>query len=168
MSRIRLWVDHSLTTIKVSNSHSYASFDTLCVQNGKFFEAQWIFEKCLKTVKSLFSKENDVHFEFFRKFRASLTNLDAKGAKRSVKIWVTNFCKSLKNRNILMCMNGRLLKIRSVLLCKISCQSLAFLPCILHFRWSTFSILQNYTKLFFSARKPTASIQVAIHKKPVL
>ena len=54
------------------------------------------FEKCLKTVKSLFSKENDVDFEFFRKFEISLcldklTNLDAKGAKRGVKMWASNF-----------------------------------------------------------------------------
>ena len=50
----------------------YASFGAFCVQIGQFFEAQWFFEKCLKTLKSLFSKENDVNFEFFRKFKISL------------------------------------------------------------------------------------------------
>ena len=29
-------------------------------------------EKCMKKVKSLFSKENDVDFEFFREFKVSL------------------------------------------------------------------------------------------------
>ena len=50
-----------------------------------------VFEKILKTVKSLFLKVNDIDFEFFLKFKISLclellTNLDAKGAKRSVKM----------------------------------------------------------------------------------
>ena len=45
----------------------------------------------MKTVKSLFSKENDVDFEFFRKFKVSLhhekmTNSDTKGGNRSVKM----------------------------------------------------------------------------------
>ena len=35
-------------------------------------DAQWVFEKCMKTVKSLFSKENDINFEFFRKFKVLL------------------------------------------------------------------------------------------------
>ena len=50
----------------------------------------------MKTVKSLFLKKNDVDAEFFRKFKVSLrleilTNLDAKGAKRSIKIWAIKF-----------------------------------------------------------------------------
>ena len=60
------------TIIEVGSSYLYASFGTFCVHIGKFFEAQWVFEKCLKTVKSLFSKENEVDFEFFRKFKVSL------------------------------------------------------------------------------------------------
>ena len=41
--------------------------------------------------KMLFSKENDVDFEFFLKFKISLclellTDFDAKGAKRSIKV----------------------------------------------------------------------------------
>ena len=58
--------------IEASSSHLYASFGTFCVQIGPLFEAQWVLEKCLKTVKSLFLKENDVDFEFFQKFKASL------------------------------------------------------------------------------------------------
>ena len=58
--------------VEDSSSHLYASFGTFCVQIGQLFEAQWVFEKCLKLVKSLFSKENDVDFEFFRKFKVSL------------------------------------------------------------------------------------------------
>ena len=60
------------TLIEVGSSHTYASFGTFCVQIGQLFAAQWVFEKCMKTVKSLFSKENDVDFEFFRKFKVSL------------------------------------------------------------------------------------------------
>ena len=52
--------------LEVGSWHLYASFGTFCVQIGQFFEAQWVFENCLKTVKSLFSKENDGDFEFFR------------------------------------------------------------------------------------------------------
>ena len=51
--------------VKVVNL--FASFGTFCVQFGQLFEAQCVFEKFLKLVKS---KEND--FEFFRKFRVSL------------------------------------------------------------------------------------------------
>ena len=58
--------------IEVGSSHLYASFGTFCVQIDQLFEAQWVFEKCMKTVKSLFSKENDVDFEFFQKFKVSL------------------------------------------------------------------------------------------------
>ena len=42
------------TLIAVGSSHLYASFGTFCVQIDKLCEAQWVFEKCLKTVKSLF------------------------------------------------------------------------------------------------------------------
>ena len=66
----------------------------------------------LKINKSLSSKE------FFRLFKDSLcrkwlTNLDAKGAKRSLKMWNTSFCKSFF-KNIALKMNGGLSKIRSV------------------------------------------------------
>ena len=58
------------TFIKVCSPYLYASFGKFCVQIGQLFEAQRFFEKCLKTVKSLFSKENVVTFDFFvtRKF----------------------------------------------------------------------------------------------------
>ena len=58
--------------IEVGSSHLYASFGTFCVQIGRLLEAQWVFEKCMKTVKSLFSTENDVDFEFFWRFKVSL------------------------------------------------------------------------------------------------
>ena len=38
------------------------SFGTFWVQIGQLFEAQWIFEVCLKIDKSLVSKENVVDF----------------------------------------------------------------------------------------------------------
>ena len=47
----------------VGSSHTDASFGTFCVQIGQLFEAQWVFEKFMKTAKSLFSKENDINFE---------------------------------------------------------------------------------------------------------
>jgi len=42
-----------------------------------------------------------------------LTNMDAKGAKRSVKMWTKNFYKSF-SKNMLLHMSSRLSKIRSV------------------------------------------------------
>ena len=71
------------------------------------------FEKFLKTMKALFSKDNDVDFELFRKFKISLCleqliNLNAKGAKRSVK---TELPTSLGVFSKIFC---RLSKIRSV------------------------------------------------------
>ena len=50
----------------------YASFGIFCVQIGQLFEAQQIFQGCLKIDKSLVSKENVFDFEFFRKFKDSL------------------------------------------------------------------------------------------------
>ena len=58
--------------IEVGSSYLYVSFATICVQIGQFLEAQRVFEKCLKTVKSLFLKENNVDLEFFLKFKISL------------------------------------------------------------------------------------------------
>ena len=40
------------TLLEVGNSHRYTSFCTLWVQIGQLFEAQGVFKKCLKTVKS--------------------------------------------------------------------------------------------------------------------
>ena len=60
------------TLIEVGISHIYASFGMFCVQIGQLFEARWVFEKGMKTVKSLFSNENDVDFGFFQKFKVSL------------------------------------------------------------------------------------------------
>ena len=54
------------------SSHLYASFDTFYVQVGQLFKAQRVFERCMTMVKSLFSKENVVDLEFFRKFKVSL------------------------------------------------------------------------------------------------
>ena len=54
------------------NKLLYASFGTFCVQIVQYFEAQWVFKKYLKMVKSLFLKENVVDFEFFWKFKDSL------------------------------------------------------------------------------------------------
>ena len=74
----------------------------------------------MKTVKSLFSKENvDFEFEFFRKFKdplflEKLINLDAKGAKRSVKMWAINFYMSFYENSLLYINDGQLSKFCSV------------------------------------------------------
>ena len=60
------------TLIEAYSPHIYASFGTFWAQIGQSFEVQWVFEKYMKTVKSLFSKENYVDLEFFRKFNISL------------------------------------------------------------------------------------------------
>ena len=43
--------------IEVGSLHIYACFGTFCVQIGQLFEAQGVFERCWKKVKSLFLKE---------------------------------------------------------------------------------------------------------------
>ena len=50
------------TLLEVCSPHLYASFGTFCVQIGQSFEAQWVFEVCLKILKSLLSKQNVVDF----------------------------------------------------------------------------------------------------------
>ena len=60
--------------IEVGSSHLYASFASKFVNYSRHSES----EKCLKTVKSLYSKEDVVNFEFFWKF-----------LKRTVKMWAT-------------------------------------------------------------------------------
>ena len=77
--------------IEVGSLHIYACFGTFCVQIGQIFESQWAFEECLNIDKSLFSQENVADFDFLRIFKDSLrletlTDLDAKGAKRSVNM----------------------------------------------------------------------------------
>ena len=90
--------ESTLIHIYVLNEFLIA-YHSFCVQIGQIFVVQWLFENFLKTVKSLFLNENVVNFEFFIKFKVSLclkglTNLVAKGAKRSVKMWATNIYKS--------------------------------------------------------------------------
>ena len=63
------------------SSHFYASIGTCCVQIGQLLEAQRVFEKCMKTAKSLFSKENYVDIEFFRKFKVSSFYNDFENSK---------------------------------------------------------------------------------------
>ena len=77
--------------MKDCSPHLNASFGTLCVKIGQPFEAQLVFEVCLRIDKTLLSKENVADFDFLRMFKDSLcletlTDLDAKGAKRSVKM----------------------------------------------------------------------------------
>ena len=55
------------TLLKIYSPHLYASFDTFCVQIGQSFEAQWVFEVCLKIGKSPLS-----NLKFFRIFKDPL------------------------------------------------------------------------------------------------
>ena len=50
------------TLIEACAPRLYASFGTFYAQIGQLFEAQWVFEVCLKIDKSLSSKENVVDF----------------------------------------------------------------------------------------------------------
>ena len=73
------------TLIKVGSSHLYASFDTFCVQIGQLFVAHWDFKLSEEF-------EIDAIYIFQRlTMPQKLTDLGAKGAKRSVKMWATNF-----------------------------------------------------------------------------
>ena len=68
----------------------------------QLFVAQWAFEECLNI-----SKENVANFEFLRIFKGLLhldtilTNLDANGVKRSLKVWAVNFYKSFFKNTLL-------------------------------------------------------------------
>ena len=64
---------------KVVSSHIYASFGRFCVQIGQLLEAQWNF-------KLFLWKQRFYRFQTFFK--------ESKGAKRSVKMWATNFYQS--------------------------------------------------------------------------
>ena len=66
--------EKTLIELEAGTSHIYASFGTFCVHIDQLLEAQLVFEKCLKTVKLRFLKENVVNFEFFRKFHRASNN----------------------------------------------------------------------------------------------
>ena len=107
------------TIIEVCTPCLYASFGTLCAQIGQLFEAQFsLWSMFVKSTNRCYPREVTSISEFFwllkdSLYREQLTNLDRKGDKRSVKILTTKFYKSLFI-NILLHMNGRLSKIRSV------------------------------------------------------
>ena len=50
------------TLLEVCSPHLYASFCAFYAKIGQLFQPQWVFEICLKTDKSLLSKENVVDF----------------------------------------------------------------------------------------------------------
>ena len=45
------------TLTEVGSLHLYASFGTFYVQIGQLFEAQWVFEKCLKRSNRCFRRK---------------------------------------------------------------------------------------------------------------
>ena len=103
------------TLTENGSSHSYASFGTFCVQIGQLFEAQADF-KLLEEIKIFLRKQWFCRFQTFFKDSLclqKLADLDAKDAKRSVKIWATKFYR-IFFKNILLQMNGRLSIFRSV------------------------------------------------------
>ena len=90
------------TLIEVGSSRLYASFGSFCVQIGQLFEAhsaQWDFKLSEEfEIDVIFHRKQWFYrFQTFSKdslWLQKLTNLDAKGAKRSVKMWDINFYKS--------------------------------------------------------------------------
>ena len=87
------------TLIEVGSSNLYASFNTFCVQIGQLFEAQWDFKLSEELeIEVIFLRKQRFHsFQTFFKDSLcleQLTNFDAKGVKRRIKIWATNFYKS--------------------------------------------------------------------------
>ena len=80
--------------------------------------AQWDFKLSEKFEIDLIFLQKQRFYSFQTFFKNSLclqklNNLDSKGAKRSVKIWATNFYKSFF-KNVVFHMNVRRSKIRSV------------------------------------------------------
>ena len=85
--------------IEVGSSHLYASFGTFCTQICQLFETQWHFEFVWKSTNRCHRREMSPISAIFQMFKVSLsreylTNLDAKYAKISVRLWTTNYYKS--------------------------------------------------------------------------
>ena len=79
------------TLVEVGSSHLYVSFGTFCVHIGHLVEAQYEFKLSeeLKMDVIFFPKQRFYRFHTIFKdllCLEKLTNLDAKGAKRSVKM----------------------------------------------------------------------------------
>ena len=92
-----------MTHTEVCSPHLYASFGTFCDHIGQLLEAQWVFEACMKSDKSLLSKENVVDFGILLNVKKLTVPriIDHFGRKRSAKIWITDFYKS-RFKNMLM------------------------------------------------------------------
>ena len=60
--------------IEACSPDLYASFGTFCVQIGQLFEAQWVFEVCLKVDESMlcYRRKMSSISVFFRIFKDSL------------------------------------------------------------------------------------------------
>ena len=103
--------------------HLYASFGNFYAKIGQLFVAQWVQYICMLCPGWFILVESVLMssiFKFFWMFKDSLhrewlTNFDAKGAKRSVKMWTTNLYKIFFQKYcVLVYMNARLSKICSV------------------------------------------------------
>ena len=84
------------TLIKVCSLHLYISLGTFLVNSSRHSES---LKYAWKSTNRCYLRKMSSISEFFRMFNDSLclewlTNLDAKGAKRSVKIWTKNYYKS--------------------------------------------------------------------------
>ena len=97
--------------IKVCSQHLYASFGAFCVRIGQLFAAQWVFKisEEFQNRRHFPSKTVNCRFSNILQRLAvprmiGHANLDAKGAKRSVKMWNTNLYKSFF-KNILLYMD---------------------------------------------------------------
>ena len=116
------WTPYCIRTLsemcKRTRARAHLNLEPFFVKIGQIFAAQWVFKH---------SKEfrNQRHFPSMTaicRFSSilqrlivtrKLDRLYVKGAKRSMKMWTINFYQSF-SINILLYMNGRLSKIRSV------------------------------------------------------
>ena len=97
------------TLIEVGSSLLYASFGIFWVQIDQLVKAQWDFKLSEEFEIDVIFLRKQRFYRFHTFFKKTLcleylTNLDAKGTKRSVKVWATNFYKSFF-KNILLYMN---------------------------------------------------------------
>jgi len=97
------------TPIEVFYSYLYASFGTFCVQIGQFFKAQWVFEACFRKSTNCCYRR-----KMSPMFKDSLCS-----DSNNRPIWKQNMPKEAQRcrvffKNILIYMNGRLSKDRSL------------------------------------------------------
>ena len=87
------YVLNEFLTVDRSFTHILRFFWHLWVQIGQLVEAQWNFKLSEEIEIDIFFLRKQQFYRFHTFIKDWLTNLDAKGAKRSVNMWATNFYK---------------------------------------------------------------------------